>query len=248
MKTADGWRFQSRVHVFPNLRESVQFGRGRRAAEGTAEAGWPRAPSGVRSCARNGAPARGPERQARSEPGRSRTLQAPGRTRRRRRSSLGGRYATGNGVATDDAEAAREGNSRRRRARARWRRKFDLGLMVRRRQRRGRRIQSRHTLAAQGRGPGGRPGAVEPGADVRERQRRAASEASRRRMDIARRRSRTKSRRSSALGLMYANGAGTAADPAQAASWFTKAAAGQGQLAQEQPGDDTRARRRCTAR
>lgn len=30
VKTADGWRFQSRVHVFPNLRESVQFGpRGR---------------------------------------------------------------------------------------------------------------------------------------------------------------------------------------------------------------------------
>jgi hypothetical protein len=29
-KTPNGWRFQSRVHVFPNLRESVQFGsRGR---------------------------------------------------------------------------------------------------------------------------------------------------------------------------------------------------------------------------
>jgi hypothetical protein len=29
-KTANGWRFKSRVHVFPNLRESVQFGpRGR---------------------------------------------------------------------------------------------------------------------------------------------------------------------------------------------------------------------------
>jgi len=29
-KTASGWRFKSRVHVFPNLRESVQFGpRGR---------------------------------------------------------------------------------------------------------------------------------------------------------------------------------------------------------------------------
>jgi hypothetical protein len=25
-KTPNGWRFQSRVHVFPNLRESVQFG------------------------------------------------------------------------------------------------------------------------------------------------------------------------------------------------------------------------------
>jgi hypothetical protein len=31
-KTPNGWRFQSRVHVFPNLRESVQFGsRGRGA-------------------------------------------------------------------------------------------------------------------------------------------------------------------------------------------------------------------------
>jgi len=31
-KTANGWRFKSRVHVFPNLRESVQFGpRGRSA-------------------------------------------------------------------------------------------------------------------------------------------------------------------------------------------------------------------------
>ena len=31
-KTANGWRFKSRVHVFPNLRESVQFGpRGRGA-------------------------------------------------------------------------------------------------------------------------------------------------------------------------------------------------------------------------
>jgi hypothetical protein len=30
VKTRDGWRFKSRVHVFPNLRESVQFGpRGR---------------------------------------------------------------------------------------------------------------------------------------------------------------------------------------------------------------------------
>jgi hypothetical protein len=33
VKTAAGWRFKSRVHVFPNLRESVQFGpRGRGAA------------------------------------------------------------------------------------------------------------------------------------------------------------------------------------------------------------------------
>ena len=32
VKTAAGWRFQSRIHVFPNLRESVQFGpRGRGA-------------------------------------------------------------------------------------------------------------------------------------------------------------------------------------------------------------------------
>ena len=32
VKTANGWRFKSRVHVFPNLRESVQFGpRGRGA-------------------------------------------------------------------------------------------------------------------------------------------------------------------------------------------------------------------------
>ena len=32
VKTPAGWRFKSRVHVFPNLRESVQFGpRGRRA-------------------------------------------------------------------------------------------------------------------------------------------------------------------------------------------------------------------------
>lgn len=30
VKTADGWRFKSRVHVFPNIAESVQFGSGRR--------------------------------------------------------------------------------------------------------------------------------------------------------------------------------------------------------------------------
>jgi hypothetical protein len=30
VKTAAGWRFRSRIHVFPNLSESVQFGRGRR--------------------------------------------------------------------------------------------------------------------------------------------------------------------------------------------------------------------------
>ena len=32
VKTPAGWRFHSRIHVFPNLRESVQFGpRGRGA-------------------------------------------------------------------------------------------------------------------------------------------------------------------------------------------------------------------------
>lgn len=30
VKTASGWRFKSRIHVFPNMSESVQFGRGRR--------------------------------------------------------------------------------------------------------------------------------------------------------------------------------------------------------------------------
>ena len=30
VKTAGGWRFRSRIHVFPNMSESVQFGRGRR--------------------------------------------------------------------------------------------------------------------------------------------------------------------------------------------------------------------------
>jgi hypothetical protein len=29
VKTADGWRFHSRIHVFPNIAESVQFGSGR---------------------------------------------------------------------------------------------------------------------------------------------------------------------------------------------------------------------------
>lgn len=28
VKTAEGWRFKSRVHVFPNIEESVQFGSG----------------------------------------------------------------------------------------------------------------------------------------------------------------------------------------------------------------------------
>ncbi len=30
-KTTAGWRFKSRIHVFPNMSESVQFGRGRRS-------------------------------------------------------------------------------------------------------------------------------------------------------------------------------------------------------------------------
>lgn len=33
VKTDDGWRFASRVHVFPNIEESVQFGSGGRDAE-----------------------------------------------------------------------------------------------------------------------------------------------------------------------------------------------------------------------
>jgi hypothetical protein len=42
VKTADGWRFKSRVHVFPNLRESVQFGpRGRQGAPAAAPASPP---------------------------------------------------------------------------------------------------------------------------------------------------------------------------------------------------------------
>jgi hypothetical protein len=32
VKTPNGWRFKSRVHVFPNIRESVQFGSGNAAA------------------------------------------------------------------------------------------------------------------------------------------------------------------------------------------------------------------------
>jgi hypothetical protein len=36
VKTPAGWRFTSRVHVFPNLRESVQFGRGRQGAPNVA--------------------------------------------------------------------------------------------------------------------------------------------------------------------------------------------------------------------
>ena len=40
VKTRDGWRFKSRVHVFPNLRESVQFG-----PRGRGRAGTPPAPN-----------------------------------------------------------------------------------------------------------------------------------------------------------------------------------------------------------
>jgi hypothetical protein len=43
VKTTDGWRFKSRVHVFPNLRESVQFGpRGRGASAPASPAPPPR--------------------------------------------------------------------------------------------------------------------------------------------------------------------------------------------------------------
>jgi hypothetical protein len=35
VKTPAGWRFKSRVHVFPNMAESVQFGRRGRAAQST---------------------------------------------------------------------------------------------------------------------------------------------------------------------------------------------------------------------
>ena len=44
VKTADGWRFQSRVHVFPDLRNSVQFGpRGRQGGAAAAPAAPPAA-------------------------------------------------------------------------------------------------------------------------------------------------------------------------------------------------------------
>jgi hypothetical protein len=33
VKTADGWRFRSRIHVFPNIAQSVQFGSGGAARE-----------------------------------------------------------------------------------------------------------------------------------------------------------------------------------------------------------------------
>jgi hypothetical protein len=35
VKTPAGWRFKSRVHVFPNMADSVQFGRGRRGQPAT---------------------------------------------------------------------------------------------------------------------------------------------------------------------------------------------------------------------
>jgi hypothetical protein len=38
VKTPAGWRFKSRVHVFPNLRESVQFGPRGRGARGASQA------------------------------------------------------------------------------------------------------------------------------------------------------------------------------------------------------------------
>jgi len=42
VRTAEGWRFKSRVHVFPNLRESVQFGpRGRQGGAAAAPAAPP---------------------------------------------------------------------------------------------------------------------------------------------------------------------------------------------------------------
>jgi hypothetical protein len=41
VKTPNGWRFQSRVHVFPNLRESVQFGSRGRGAQPAAPAAPP---------------------------------------------------------------------------------------------------------------------------------------------------------------------------------------------------------------
>jgi len=44
VKTADGWRFKSRVHVFPDLRNSVQFGpRGRQGGAAAAPAAPPAA-------------------------------------------------------------------------------------------------------------------------------------------------------------------------------------------------------------
>lgn len=37
VKTPAGWRFKSRVHVFPNMADSVQFGRGGRRGAGPAQ-------------------------------------------------------------------------------------------------------------------------------------------------------------------------------------------------------------------
>jgi hypothetical protein len=46
VKTPAGWRFKSRVHVFPNMAQSVQFGgRGRRGGQAeSAPTGQPAAP------------------------------------------------------------------------------------------------------------------------------------------------------------------------------------------------------------
>ena len=41
VKTQAGWRFKSRVHVFPNMADSVQFGRGRRGQAGAAQPAGP---------------------------------------------------------------------------------------------------------------------------------------------------------------------------------------------------------------
>jgi hypothetical protein len=46
VKTAGGWRIKSRIHVFPNLRESVQFGsRGRSGQAGGAPGSSPTPPA-----------------------------------------------------------------------------------------------------------------------------------------------------------------------------------------------------------
>jgi len=44
VKTAAGWRFKSRIHVFPNIRESVQFGSRGRGPAAPAPAAPPAAP------------------------------------------------------------------------------------------------------------------------------------------------------------------------------------------------------------
>jgi hypothetical protein len=46
VKTSQGWRFKSRIHVFPNIRESVQFGpRGRGRAGAPPERNGPAPPT-----------------------------------------------------------------------------------------------------------------------------------------------------------------------------------------------------------